>query len=276
MMKIKKELNLTNFMKALFFDDNANNISDTSKLGVTSILVRQDGLDLKTLFEGLTAYDHNARNLFLKAFNCFYNIAICNYLEKLNMEANLEDKVYDEDLINHWNSLSNRPKVIVFDLDYTLWPYFIDQHVQPPIDRRIKDSVVEITDKYGNGFKSYKDVNLILRTLKEKCLGNDGHLAIASKSTTGKLAMQAIEFYGWKEYLSSFQIYYITKSKHMNEIKKELGFESFEEVLFFDDDRSNVPPTRQLGVLPFLVDSDGLTKQAMINGLTQFNDKQKK
>lgn len=190
------------------------------------------------------------------------------------MEAS-QEKIYDDDLINHWKSLENRPSVIVFDLDYTLWPYFIDQHVRPPIAKRINNSVIEITDKHGNGYKSYKDVTLILRTLKEKCLGNDGHLAIASKSTTCKLAMEAIEFYGWKQYLSSFQIYYRTKSNHMNEIKKELKFESFEEVLFFDDDHSNVGPTAKLGVLPYLVDKDGLSKNAIMNGLTQFANKKK-
>lgn len=38
------------------------------------------------------------------------------------------------------------PKMIVFDLDYTLWPFWIDTHVTPPL--KVKDGGAKSVDKY--------------------------------------------------------------------------------------------------------------------------------
>lgn len=180
-------------------------------------------------------------------------------------------EIHDKNLIKHWKSLKRRPKIIVFDLDYTLWPYYIDCQVNPPINSGESGYV---RDSEGYEYKPFKDVTRILRTLKEKCLDEDGHLAIASRSTTEDLAMQAIKIYGWQKYLSSFQIYPKVKSIHMQEIKKELEFEEFTDVLFFDDEERNYKPTAQLGVVPFLVNQvDGLNMEAMFNGLIKYNRK---
>ena len=183
------------------------------------------------------------------------------------------ESVHDSELIKLWHSLKRRPKIIVFDLDYTLWPYFIDCQVSPPIKAHTKDNNI-VQDSDGRIYKPFKDVTKILRTLREKCLGEDGYLAIASRSSTEDLAMQAIEIYGWKPFLSSFQIYRTSKDNHMIEIKKELGFENFSDVLFFDDEERNYKPTADLGVLPFLVNQvDGLNFDAMCNGLVKYGIK---
>ncbi len=178
----------------------------------------------------------------------------------------------EEQLVSHWRSLENVPSIIVFDLDYTLWPYYMDQHIKPPIEKRETKSGIEVVDKYGNGKKAYKDVTIILKTLREKCLDKNGHLAIASKSTTRDRAMKGIDFYGWTQYLSSFQIYSTCKTNHMTEIKKELQFEDFSEVLFFDDCPANIRSTSSLGVTAILVsDVNGLDMKAMCKGLTKYD-----
>jgi magnesium-dependent phosphatase 1 len=38
------------------------------------------------------------------------------------------------------------PQLIVFDLDYTLWPFWVDTHVSAPI--KAKDNNSRCTDKY--------------------------------------------------------------------------------------------------------------------------------
>ena len=38
------------------------------------------------------------------------------------------------------------PKLIVFDLDYTLWPFWIDTHVTPPL--KAKDGNSKAVDRY--------------------------------------------------------------------------------------------------------------------------------
>ncbi len=190
-------------------------------------------------------------------------------MNSVQSDSSLDETLYAKELIKAWNNLKHRPKIVVFDLDYTLWPYYIDSHVTPPIKAHENNFV----DSYGDIYKPFKDVTRILRTLKEKCLGEGGHLAIASRSTTKNLAMQAIEIYGWMPYLSSFQIYPKIKDVHMYAIKKELSAE-FIEMLFFDDEERNYKPTADIGVVPFLVNqADGLNLQAMCEGLNRYERK---
>jgi magnesium-dependent phosphatase 1 len=179
-------------------------------------------------------------------------------------------------LVAHWNSLAVKPSIIVFDLDYTLWPYFVDCGPEPPFVRRVDPGSgrVEVEDGLGDRRAPFEDVTLILRTLREKCLPKGGHLAIASKSSTERLAREAIDIYGWTGYLSSFQIYYMPKSNHMRAIREELGFESFEQVLFYDDERGNLGPTTGLGVTMHLLDGNvGLDLESAMKGLTLFSER---
>jgi len=159
-------------------------------------------------------------------------------------------------------------------LDYTLWPYFCDCHVTPPISKRKIDNQDVVVDSAGFLVKGFDEVTKILHTLKEYCLDENQHLAIASRSTTHDLCMQSIELLNWKKYFSSFQIYPSSKINHMNEIKKELNFKNFEEVLFFDDDYSNIKSTSSIGVFAYEVNQKtGVNLEAMIDGLNKYSAK---
>lgn len=159
----------------------------------------------------------------------------------------------------------------MFDLDYTLWPYFVDCHVTPPIIKKKEHHREHVVDSEGFLIRGYDDVTKILKTLKEHCLEDHQHLAIASRSTTAKLAMESINLLGWEKYFSSFQIYPTNKIRHMNTIKDELKFEKFEDVLFFDDDYSNIKSTSSIGVFAYEVNQNtGVDVKTIMHALEQF------
>lgn len=184
-------------------------------------------------------------------------------------------ELVDENLIKYWNSLKRHPKVIVFDLDYTLWPYFVDSFVQPPISKhQPKKNTQLVVDSYGSDLSGFPDVTRILHTLKHHCLEDEQHLAIASRSPAEEIARQVIDHLGWTSYFSSFQIYPSCKTNHMNQIKRDLGFKRFDEVLFFDDHPANITSTRGIGVMAIKVyEAKGLTMNDLFHGLKEYEIK---
>ena len=189
-----------------------------------------------------------------------------------------KNDLIDLNLINHWKRLKHKPKVIVFDLDYTLWPFYADLHLWPPIRKNNSiDGNIEIIDQQGMKWMAFKDVTKILKTLKEHCLESNQYLAIASRSTTNELARNAIDLFGWTSYFSSIQIYPKSKLIHMKEIMTDLNVGKYQEILFFDDEtHTNIIPTRKVGITACEIDpTNGLTMNDLIDGLYKFNERGK-
>ena len=186
------------------------------------------------------------------------------------------DRVFE--IINHWETLTYKPIVIAFDLNRTLWPFKIEK-VTKPITKKQSTAFKKpiITDATGKEFEPFAHVNLILSTLKKKCLGDNQYLAIASTSAYHDRSMECIEAFEWLSLMSSIQIYRESKDKHMKAIKHELGISDLSEVLFFDDKMENYVTTTPLGVTTYLVKREhGLTVSAICEGLTEFDNNMKK
>ena len=158
-------------------------------------------------------------------------------------------------------------------MDYTLWPYYSDIDVKPPINKIKTKNQEQVVDSENFRVAGFKDVPVILKTLREHCLDENQHLAVASHSTTHDLCIESMELLGWKDYFSSFQIYSTsTKILHMKAIRDELKFENFEEVLFFDDDDFNIKTTASIGVFGQKVKQNtGVTISLLIEALHKFS-----
>ena len=199
------------------------------------------------------------------------SIRICE-----NIELSSENRNYDEDIVKLWDSLKNKPKLIVFDLDLTLWPFWIDRHVNPPFTKYSNNNqFYTIIDEKRRKMTFYKDVPTILNTFRNYCLKNNGYMAIASRTSEFKAAMELLEHYGWKDYFQSFQMFYGSKSVHMQNICEEIGNGiSKNEILFFDDKKHNIDDTKCLGITAYQLNPRiGLTRQDCLNGLKMYESK---
>ncbi|VDI69059.1 magnesium-dependent phosphatase 1 [Mytilus galloprovincialis] len=127
-----------------------------------------------------------------------------------------------------------KPKLIVFDLDYTLWPFRVDRknNVEPPFNRTPDGKVF---DANSREIKSFPDIDHILYRLHD-----EGYkLAIASEAFYKDETRRLVSYFGWDEYFDYIEIYPGSKITHFLQIKKESGIE-FPDMMFFDDERDHL------------------------------------
>lgn len=133
------------------------------------------------------------------------------------------------------------PKLIVFDLDYTLWPFWVDTHVTPPL--KASPTHDSAKDKFGENFAFYQQVPAILVSLRERGI----KIAAASRTHAPDLGREMLRLLhiadgkGKKkaiDYFDYLEIYPGSKITHFTKLQKATGLR-FEEMLFFDDEARN-------------------------------------
>ena len=169
------------------------------------------------------------------------------------------------------------PRMIVFDLDYTLWPFWVDTHVTPPL--KVHSSGIKSTDRHGESFTFYRDIPSILTALKS--LPQPPLLSTASRTHAPDLAntllkqliippasgggssngKRAIDFFDY------MQIFPGDKKTHFQRLREKSGV-PLEEMLFFDDEVRN-RNVEALGVTMCLV-RDGVTRQEVDRGVREW------
>ncbi|XP_019418798.1 PREDICTED: magnesium-dependent phosphatase 1-like [Lupinus angustifolius] len=173
--------------------------------------------------------------------------------EKKTEHGSLEDmgdieKVKDEAL-QIIGTLEVLPKLVVFDLDYTLWPFYCEC--------RSKREMPSL----------YPHVNGILYALKDKGI----HIAIASRSPTSDIANAFLNKLSIKSMFVAQEIFssWTHKTEHFQRIHTRTGI-SFNSMLFFDDENRNIQAVSKMGVTSILV-GNGVNLGAFREGLTRFS-----
>ncbi|KAJ5259531.1 hypothetical protein N7478_012512 [Penicillium angulare] len=168
------------------------------------------------------------------------------------------------------------PKLIAFDLDYTLWPFWVDTHVSAPVKARDNNS--RVVDRWGESFAFYPAVSSIIYACNSRAIP----LALASRTHTPDLARDLLKTLhiiptfsdntaGQSrtsralEYFEYIQIFPANKTQHFSRIHQSSGVE-YEEMLFFDDEARNRNVETELGVTFCLV-RDGMTREEVDRGV---------
>jgi magnesium-dependent phosphatase 1 len=134
------------------------------------------------------------------------------------------------------------PKIIVFDLDYTLWPFWVDTHVSPPL--KPSPTHDSAKDRFGETFAFYNEVPSILSALRDRNI----KVGAASRTMAPDLAREMLRLLqipdrdGKKrkaiEYFDLLEIYPGSKIAHFVKLQKQTNLK-YEDMLFFDDESRN-------------------------------------
>ncbi|KAF8567134.1 hypothetical protein P879_07574 [Paragonimus westermani] len=157
-----------------------------------------------------------------------------------------------------FSGLTIKPKLIVFDLDLTLWPFDCDDFV----GHKFQKKGTKVLDSNGEAVNVCPDSNYLLESIKNE----DGVLlACASRTVFPESALQLIRVHGWDKLFDVMEIYPSSKVKHFNALAKKTGV-PFNEMLFFDDLHWNIDEVGRLGVHAHLVENGintGLVRYAL-------------
>ncbi|XP_062198121.1 uncharacterized protein LOC133900878 [Phragmites australis] len=140
------------------------------------------------------------------------------------------------------------PRLVVFDLDHTLWPF--------QCDRLPKDEMPYL----------YPQARGILNALKDKGV----EMAIASRASRRGAAKTFLEKLGIHSMFGVQEIFYTwsPKGDHFQNICRKTGV-PYQSMLLFDDEVRNIIATNKLGVCCLRVEK-GVTLEKLRMGLSNF------
>ncbi|CAK8696117.1 unnamed protein product [Clavelina lepadiformis] len=157
-----------------------------------------------------------------------------------------------------------KPKLIVFDLDYTLWPFWVDTHVTPPFCKERDGKVYDANRQVVN---LYPDSLEILKHLKD----NDYDLAVASRTGSTEEAEQLLHLFDMNKYFVMKQIYPGRKTTHFSKFQNAFNH-CYTDMLFFDDEHRNIRDLSSIGVTCVLVE-EGMNWDYLNRGLNLHKEK---
>ncbi|CDS10272.1 hypothetical protein LRAMOSA02948 [Lichtheimia ramosa] len=165
------------------------------------------------------------------------------------------------------------PKLIVFDLDYTLWEEWIDCTSGPPFSYDKTKNV--IYDRNGSEIHLFKAITSIFALIHNSMPNTK--IAIASRTHTPEWAYAALKLLRIPELkmtmhaaIERFEIYPSSKIRHFEALRRKTGIECSDMIFFDDEWRNN--EVRTLGVHFHHVDSrKGVTMQQFMDALSKYD-----
>ncbi|XP_004421240.1 PREDICTED: magnesium-dependent phosphatase 1 isoform X2 [Ceratotherium simum simum] len=157
--------------------------------------------------------------------------------------------------------MAGLPKLVVFDLDYTLWPFWVDTHVDPPFH---KGSDGTVRDRLGQAVRLYPEVSEVLERLQ----GLGVPVAAASRTSEIEGANQLLELFDLVRYFVHREIYPGSKVTHFKRLQQKTGV-PFSQMIFFDDEKRNIVDVGKLGVTCIHI-RNGMSLQTLTQGLETF------
>lgn len=161
-------------------------------------------------------------------------------------------------------SCGSIPKLFVFDLDYTLWPFWIDTHVTPPFEELKRGQVI---DKFKMEMKLYPGTKEILMDLKKMNI----KMAAASRTEAPNEANDFLKLIGIYNLFDYKEIYPGCKLAHFQNFHRHSGID-YDKMIFFDDERRNIEDISKLGVTCIYV-RNGLNFDCIKQGLSDFSSR---
>ena len=159
----------------------------------------------------------------------------------------------------------NLPKLVVFDLDYTLWPFWADTlydlHYKPDGAGGVVG--IRSTDRK----KLYQDSRDILEILTKANI----LIAAASRTDDPPMAKKLLILFDINKYFSYKEIYPGSKVSHFKQFHKE-SCVAYKDMIFFDDEERNIQEISLLGVTCVHV-VRGINKKTFLEGLNIFSRK---
>ncbi|KAF3439205.1 hypothetical protein FNV43_RR17480 [Rhamnella rubrinervis] len=159
-----------------------------------------------------------------------------------------DDEKVKNEALQMMGQYQNLPRLVVFDLDCTLWPFYCEccYEDDPPY--------------------LYPEARGIVYALKEK--GID--MAVASRSPTPNIAKAFLGNLGIQSFFVAQEIFssWTHKTDHFQKIHRKTWV-PFTSMLFFDDEDRNIDAVSKMGVTSILVDN-GVNLGALRQGLTEF------
>ncbi|RLN86473.1 hypothetical protein BBJ28_00004695 [Nothophytophthora sp. Chile5] len=184
------------------------------------------------------------------------------------------------------------PRLVVFDLDYTLWFPAVDELSGEPFRKSLDTGAV--SDQWGEELHFLPDVHAIMSVLEtDPQFHGVTMTAIASRTTeiesakacmglmdvsiSGSVATREADGLVEKKALESIAdyvaIYPRSKLAHFEQFQQQSGV-AYEDMLFFDDEFRNVCDVQQLGVTCQHC-RGGLTEKAWLEGMQAFQKAKK-
>ncbi|ETI32508.1 magnesium-dependent phosphatase-1 [Phytophthora nicotianae CJ01A1] len=188
------------------------------------------------------------------------------------MEGDSRRAAHDAASSPQWTHV---PRLVVFDLDYTLWCPYIDVLSGGPFTKTEDPGTV--LDRYGEELSLLPDVQKVLNILEMDPQFEGTKVAIASRTgeiEAAKECMRLIEvdIKGEVKTLSDIasfvEIYPTCKIAHFKKFLQQSGV-AYEDMLFFDDEYRNIQDVARLGVTCQYC-QDGVTWNSWLEGIQAY------